>query len=69
MKLKIVFPILTLVFITFSCQTIENKVNKTCINPPFEGIDVPLTTYQINPTVDNEINTEDGTRIRFLPIF
>jgi hypothetical protein len=64
MRLKIVFPILTLVFITLSCQIIENKVTKTCINPPFEGINVPLTTYKINPTVANEINTEEGTRIR-----
>lgn len=64
MRLKSIYPILTLLLIVLSCQTIENKGNKSCIHPPFEGVNVPLTTYKINPTIDNEINTDRGTRIR-----
>jgi len=67
-KLTSIILIATISVIYFSCATTETAVVKETafINPPFEGVDVPIHSFSFNPTVDNEVFTPTGTRI-FIP--
>lgn len=60
---KIVLIILIIISL-FSCNgNLELTAENPIINPPFEGIDVPFSVYQINPAEENTIETERGTVI------
>ncbi|NOQ73202.1 MAG: hypothetical protein GQ574_14440 [Crocinitomix sp.] len=54
-----------LMLVLFGCAgNLENAADLSVINPPFEGIDVPFNTYQIDPTTESTIQTERGTVIK-----
>ncbi len=36
---------------------------KSAVNPPFKGVTVPFSTYKVDPTVENTLETERGTLI------
>lgn len=56
--------ITSLIGVLISCAgNLENAAELTIINPPFDGIDVPFTSYSINPTEESVLQTERGTQI------
>ena len=46
-----------------SQQHLEDKAEKTAIDPPFKGIDVKADVYRINPAEKTTITTREGTTI------
>jgi hypothetical protein len=67
LKLTSIIMIAAISVIYLSCGTTETVVEESSfINPPFEGVDVPVHSFSFNPTVDNEVFTPTGTRI-FIP--
>ena len=58
--------IVFILFLLAACknqETLNANKNFSVIRSPFQSVNVGFATYQIDPSIDNVITTQSGTKI------